>query len=430
VNTGRSLRGYQWFGLAVVLLLGGGVGGWLVFATLAGAVIAPAVVAVDSSSKKIQHKEGGIVSEILVREGSYVIAGTLLVRLDDTETSANLAIVQGQLEELLAEHARLEAQRAGAVEIDFPAELLSRAGDERIRRILDGQRKLMSAERETLEAQAEQYRQQIAQLEEEIEGLEAQRTARLQAMDLIEVEVTDLKPLLDKGLITTARYNALLREQIDLHGEAGRLKADIARSRGAIAETNLKILQLDQDQRAKVLARLTEVRTKVVSLMEQKVAAEARLARIDVVAPISGRVHEVAVHTIGGVVGPGETLMLIVPQDDELVLEARVKPEEVDDVHIGQQAVLRFPAFNQRTTPEVFGVVDRVGADLSTDPTTKETYFAVRIRMEAAEAARLGDNRLHPGMPAEAFIGTGDRTALDYLMRPLEEQVARAFREQ
>jgi HlyD family secretion protein len=430
VNTDRSLRAYQLVGAALVLLLAGGMGGWAALASIAGAVIAPAVVAVDSNSKKIQHKEGGIVAEIGVQQGDYVAAGTLLVRLDDTETRANLAIVEGQLDELTAEHARLEAERVAAESIDFPADLMARAAEDRIARILDAQRKLMTAERETLAAQAAQYSQQIAQLGEEVEGLKAQRSARLKAMELIEEEVADLKPLLDKGLITTARYNALLREQIDLHGEAGRLQADMARAKGAIAETELKILQLDQDQRARVLGRLTEVRTKIVSLLEQKIAAEARLARIDIVAPISGRVHEIAVHTLGGVVGPGETLMMIVPQNEELVLEARVKPEEVDDIHIGQQAVLRFPAFNQRTTPEVFGIVDRIGADLSTDPATKLSFFAVRIRMEADKAARLGDNRLHPGMPAEAFIGTGERTALDYFMRPFLEQFARAFREQ
>jgi len=430
MSTQSSMRRYQWLGVGLILLLVGGVGGWLVFASIAGAVIAPAVVAVDSNSKKIQHKEGGIVASIAVNEGDHVEAGALLVRLDDTETRANLEIVLGQLDELTAEYARLEAEQAALPEIAFPDDLLARQDDEHIARILDAQRKLMVAERETLAAQAAQYRQQIDQLSEEVAGLQAQRKARLEAMELIKVEVADLKPLLDKGLITTARYNALLREQIDLHGEVGRLQSDIARAKAGSSETELKILQLDQDKRAKVLARATEVRTKIVSLLEQKVAAEARLARIDILAPIAGQVHQVAIHTVGGVVGPGELLMLIVPQDDEMVLEARVRPEEVDDIHLGQEAVLRFSAFNQATTPELFGTVDRIGADLTTDPATKQSFFAVRIRMTAAEISRLGDKRLHPGMPAEAFISTGDRTALSYLMKPFEQQLARAFREQ
>jgi HlyD family secretion protein len=209
-----------------------------------------------------------------------------------------------------------------------------------------------------------------------------------------------------------------------------RLKAETARSRGAASETQLKILQLEEDHRAEVLAKLAETRTKVVSLLEQKIAAESRLQRVDIVAPLSGIAHEVAVHTIGGVVGPGETLMMIVPQDEDLVLDARVEPREIDDLHVGQSAVLRFPAFNQRTTPEVSGTVDRIGADLSVDPVSKQSYFTVRIRLRPEALALLGDNRLHPGMPAEAFIATGERTALAYLLQPFEDQLVRAFREQ
>jgi HlyD family secretion protein len=428
-NTGVAIRKYEVVGFAALLVLIAGFGGWAVFATIGGAVMATGQVVVESNAKQVQHLEGGLVSEILVREGDWVEAGDVLLRIDGTETRAQLGIVRVRSDELTAKRARLEAERDGADSISFPESLRSRSNDPEIAGIIAGQTRLFAARRETASGQRKQLHEKIAQLNEEISGLEAQDRSKETQGSLISSELADLTALREQGLVPASRVLSLQREAARLEGESGQLVAQIARIRGQINETRLQILQIDKEARTEVLNELREVQALLSEMVEKRVAAEARLYRIDILAPQSGLIHQLAVHTVGGVIGPGQELMRIVPEDERLVVEARLAPRDIDQVVIGQAAVARFSAFDQNTTPEMTGVLRRVAADLSRDEVTGQDYYSIRIEFEDLERFGVDRTRFVPGMPAEVFIPTGDRTPLNYLLKPLSDQIARAFRE-
>ena len=431
----RVIRKLNLIGLSMVAVLIGGFGGWATTSQLAGAVIAPGTIVVESNVKKVQHPSGGVVGEILVKEGSEVKDGDVVLRLDDTVTRSTLGVVRSQLDETLAREARLLTERDDADAIVFPARLTSRRDDPSVAMALAGEEKLFESRRTARAGQRSQLRERITQLNEEVRGLSAQLAAKENELELIKTELIGVADLYKKNLVSISRYMQLQRDQTRLQGERGQFIADIARARGKISETELQIIQVDQDFRTEMLGDLREAQGKIAELKERVTAAEDQLKRVDLRAPHAGIVHQLAVHTLGGVIGNGETVMQIVPRADELVVEAKVTPSDIDQVAIGAEAVVRVLAGNQRTTPVITGRLTRVSADITRDQQQQnslqppEAYYTVRIALPPTEVARLNDIRLVPGMPVEAFIQTHERTPFEYLLKPLREQIARTFRE-
>lgn len=424
-----SIRRHLLWGLAVVVLLAGGVGGWAATTEISGAVIAPGSLVVEQNVKKVQHLNGGIIGEIQARDGDQVKAGDILVRLDATLTRANLAITSKALTELTARKARLEAERDEAEAITFPADPLKGLSEPAVAHVIAGERKLFELRRAARIGQKAQLRERIAQLNEEITGLEAQAKAKKKEIELIEEELSGARKLWDKGLMPITKLKALEREVTRVEGEKAQLIATVAQSRGRISETKLQIIQIDRDLGSEVATELREVDSKIGESVERKVAAEDQMKHIDIRAPQDGTVHQSTVHTLGGVIAAGDTIMLIVPKADNLTVEAKVAPQDIDELYLEQTAKLRFSAFNQRTTPEINGTLTRISADITTDERSGTSYYTVRIAMAAEEVARLGAVALVPGMPVEAFIQTGERKVISYLVKPLSDQIMRAFRE-
>ena len=427
--TRRSMRRHLLVAAVVVSILLVGVGGWGATAVISGAVVASGSLVVDSNVKKVQHLTGGIVGELRVRDGDRVRAGDIVVRLDETVTRANLAIVSKGLDELMARKARLESERDGADTIIFPAQLLAGADDPDRAAAMDSERKLFNLRKTARSGQKAQLRERIAQLQEEITGLTAQQNSKVKEIGFIERELAGVRELWKQNLVQLTRLTALEREATRLDGERGQLIAAAAQAKGKIAETSLQILQIDQDIASDVAKELREVDGKIGEFIERKVAAEDQLKRVDIRAPQDGTVFQLAVHTVGGVITAGDPIMLIVPEADNLSVEAKVNPQDIDQLQLNQKAILRFSAFNVRTTPEIEGIVTRISADTSSDQRTGQSYYTIRIAMAADQLERLGDVKLLPGMPVEAFVQTGDRTMLSYLIKPLHDQFMRAFRE-
>jgi membrane fusion protein, type I secretion system len=424
-----SIHRHLFAGGMIVLLLAGGVGGWASTTQIAGALIAQGSVVVDSNVKKIQHPTGGVVGKLNVQDGDRVKAGDVLVQLDDTVTRANLAIVTKGLDELGARKARLEAERDGAETVTFPKELVARAGEPAVTVALANERKLFELRRSARLGQKAQLKQRITQLQDEIKGLTAQQDAKAREIALIGKELEGVRELWKNNLVQITRLTALERDGARLEGERGQLVASVAQAKGKVTETELQVIQIDQDLSSEVAKDMREVDAKFGEFVERKVAAEDQLKRIDLRAPQDGTVLESKVHTVGGVVPAGDTIMLIVPDTDNLLVEAKVSPHDIDQIQIGQSAVLRFSAFNLRTTPEINGTITRVSADTTTDQRTGQSYYTTRIAMTKSEIARLGDVKLIPGMPVEAFVQTGERSVMSYLTKPLQDQFMRAFRE-
>jgi HlyD family secretion protein len=424
-----SIRRHLLGGVVIAVVLTVGVGGWATTTKLSGAVIAPGSVVVDSNVKKVQHLTGGIVGELLVRDGQRVRAGEVVLRLDETVTRANLAIVTKGLDEMNARRSRLAAERDGAEGLTFPAALLGRANEPDVAAAIDSERKLFELRRSARLGQKSQLRERIAQLDEEIRGYTALQEAKAEEIELIQRELEGVRVLWNKNLVQINRLISLEREAARLKGERAQSVAAVAQSRGKIGEIELQIIQIDQDLSSEVARELREVEGKIGEFVERKVAAEDQLKRIDIRAPQDGVVHQLAVHTVGGVVPPAEAIMLVVPEADALSVEAKIWPQDIDQLHLGQAAGLRFSAFNQRTTPEINGEITRISADVSRDEKSGVSYYTARIGIDPKEISRLGDVRLVPGMPVETFMKTYDRTVLSYFVKPLEDQILRAFRE-
>ncbi|PXW62122.1 HlyD family type I secretion periplasmic adaptor subunit [Methylobacterium sp. B4] len=424
--TRRSLRRHM-VGVLAVLGLALSAGAWAGATELSGAIIATGSLVVETNIKKVQHPTGGVVAELNVQEGRRVRPGELLIRLDATTTRANLDAVTKSLWELEARAARLEAERDGRPDVTFSKDLLD-AGTE-VARIVDGERRLFRFRREALAGQKAQLKERVGQLSEEIRGMTEQAEAKGQEANIIEREYQGVMDLWRKNLIQMSRVTSLEREIARIKGERGALVASIAGTRGKVSETELQVIQLEQNLRSEVAKELAEIRAKSATLVEQKVTALDQLKRIDIRAPQAGYVHELSVHTVGGVISPGEAIMLVVPNADTLVAEVRVAPQDIDRVRVGQGAGLRFPSFDQRVTPELAGTVSRVAADVSEDKRTGVSYYLVRLSVTKEELARLAGAQLVPGMPVEAFIRTADRTVFSYLTKPLADQARRAFRE-
>jgi HlyD family secretion protein len=427
----QSIHRYMVAGAAIAIFVTFGIGGWAATSELSGAVIAQGVLVVNSSVKKVQHQTGGIVGELLVREGDRVKAGDILVRLDDTQTRATATIITKSVDELIARQARLEAERDGARQINFGAAFLDRARDPNsdAARAIAAENSLFDLRRQARDGQRAQLRERSAQLRDEIKGYTGQAEAKTREVEFVHQELEGVRTLWKKNLVPMTRLTALERDTARLEGERSQLMGLIAQSKGKIAEIELQIIQIDQDLRSEVGKDLVESRSKLSESAERKIAAVDLLNRVDIRAPQNGVVHELTVHTVGGVITPGETIMLIVPDADTLTAEVKVVPQDIDQLYVGQSATLRFAAFNQRTTPEITGDVNFISADLDHDQRTGVSYYTVRITLPPEEVARLGGAKLVPGMPVDAFIQTGGRTALAYLVKPLRDQARRAFKE-
>jgi HlyD family secretion protein len=426
----RSIRRNIWVGAFVVLVLVGGVGGWVATTDIAGAVIAQGALVVDSNLRKVQHPTGGVIGEILARDGDHVKAGDVLVRLDATVTRANLAIVVKGLDEMRARKARLEAERDNAVQVAFPPELTRRLGDPDVEHIVTGERRLFDLRQAARAGQKLQLNERIVQLQQEGEGVSAQAASKAREIVLIQKELAGARDLWNQNLYPITKLTYLEREATRVDGERAQLVASAAQTRGKIAETELQIVQIDRDLASDVAKELRETDAKIGEYLERQVAAEDQLKRIDIRAPIGGVVYQSTAHTVGGVItANGEPIMLIVPESDKLIAEVKAAPQDIDQLHLDQPARIRILAFNQRTTPEITGHVILISADAVTDQRTGAAYYTVRVALNLAEIARLGEVRLVPGMPVETFVSTGDRKVISYLMKPLADQVARAMRE-
>jgi HlyD family secretion protein len=424
-----SIRLHLIIGLAVVAVLAGGLGGWASTAEISGALIAPGSVVVDSNVKKVQHPTGGVVGELRARDGDLVKAGDVVVRLDDTVTRASLAIVVKTLNGLWARAARLEAEQRGVDRVRFPTMLTDQVGDLDVENVMASESKLFEVRTNGRIGQKAQLRERVTQLKEEIAGLQAQEKSKDQEIALVEKELTGVRDLYEKHLVQLSRLTTLERDAARLNGERAQYIAARAQAKGKITETELQIIQVDKDMVSEVSKDLREANDKIGEFVERKVTAEDQLRRVDIRAPQDGMVLQSTVHTVGGVITAGDAIMMIVPQADDLSVEAKVNPQDIDKLQIGQKTLLRLSAFNQRTTPELNGVVTRVSPDVTVDQRTGQGYYTIRVSMPAAEVARLGDVKLIPGMPVEAFVQTGDRTMLSYLIKPLSDQLMRAFRE-
>jgi HlyD family secretion protein len=424
-----SIRTHVTAGIAAVILLVAGVGGWAMTTELAGAVVGSGVLVVDTNVKKVQHPTGGVVGELRVREGDRVAVGDILLRLDETVTRANLAIVIKSLDELSARQARLEAERDSADAVVFPDRLIARADNLDVSRTMTGEQKLFELRKTARLGQKAQLRERIGQLQGEAQGLAGQANAKKREIELIDTELVGVRDLWKKNLIPISRVTALEREAVRLDGERNQLIASVAQSKGKTTETELQIIQIDQDLRTEVAKELAEIRGKTAELVERQIAAEDQLKRIDIRSPQDGIVHQLAVHTVGGVINAGEPLMLIVPEGDELTVEAKIAPQDIDQLALAQRAVLRFSAFNQRTTPEINGLVTKISADITQDQKTGASFYTLRITMSPTEVGRLNGLKLIPGMPVETFVQTGERTVMSYLVKPLHDQIMKAFRE-
>lgn len=425
-----SARGGLVLGFLGLLILLGGFGAWAWGARIAGAVVAPGQVEVELLRQVVQHPDGGVVDQILVREGQEVEAGAPLIRLDGTLLRTELAIVEGQYFEVLSRRGRLEAERADAAQVTFPEVLIEAAkSDPDARGLLEGQEALFQARRDTLTQSLEQLAKQAEQMQSQIEGIDAQSTAYARQRELIGEELTDTRSLLEKGLAQAPRVLALEREAAGLDGEMGKLTAARAQAETRITEIGIERLRLTAERREGAETELRDLGYRELELAERRRALTEQIARLEIRAPVSGIVHQLQVTTPRSVIRPADPIMFLIPQDRPLLIVARVATTDVDEVRPGQSVVLRFSAFSARTTPEIDGVLDRISADAVVDPELRTAYYRAEIGIPEAERAKLGDLALVPGMPVEVYIQTGERSPLAYLMKPLTDYFTRAFRE-
>lgn len=416
-------------GFAALIVLVGVIGVWSVRARIAGAVIASGMIQVENNRQVVQHPQGGVVGEILAKDGDTVAAGDVVVRLDDTLLKSELSIIEGQLSEIRARKARLEAERDGLEAVVIPEELsvLAQTVPE-VQDMIDGQRRLFEARNESLRREADQISEQIAQAHNQIDGTEAQLVALRTQEGLIAQELADARSLLEKGLTQASRVSSLQREEARLSGEIGNLSATIAQLRGQIAAFDIQRLKLDTLRREEANTTLSDLQYREIELVERRLSAVETLSRMEIRSPVSGVIYGSQVFALQAVISPAAPIMYVIPQDQPLVVSARIESINIDQVHIGQDASLRFVAFEQRTTPELFGRVSQISADVFTDETTGQSYYQAELLPNEEELVKLGGQKLLPGMPVEAFIRTAERSPLSYLAKPLTDYFNKAFR--
>ncbi len=421
-----SIRTPVRVGLTIFALVFGAFGGWAAFAPIDGAAYAPGEVKVESQNKSVQHLEGGIIAEILVGNGDLVAPGQPLINLDRTQPQAQLDVARTQYMANIVREARLIAQRDGAESIAWPGELDQ--SDPATREEIAAQAYIFESRKSALEGNVEVLEQRIGQLENRIVGMEASRASRLLLAESYEAELEDTRQLLDQGFSDRIRLRELERNFANFSGEAGELAANIASTEMQIGETRLQIQQIEKDFSNEVAAEFAETRTYLNDLLERIIALEDVVERTVIRAPDGGYVTGMQTHTLGGVISPGMIIAEIVPEDDELVIEAEVSPNDIDRVALNQEANIRFSAFGNMT-PTIYGEVTNLSADSFQDQNTGLSYYTAEIKVSPDGMDDLGDLVLMPGMPAEVFITTGERTFLQYLFKPFSNAVARSFRE-
>ncbi len=406
------------------------LGGWAAIFKIKGAVIASGVVMVEGKPKTLQHLDGGIVGEILVHNGDVVKKGQVVIRLDPTAMDANRTIVEKRLFEAQARVDRLRAEWDDAKVIPWSKILVDARARADVAEIMTGQQKLFEARKKSMSGQVAQLRQRIEQSREQIQGLNDLIGSKRAQLALIGEELDGLRTLLVKGYVPKTRVLALEREEARIGGDISTHRSDISRTHSAIGETEIQILQIKKDEIAEILTELRQVESERSDLNEQLTTASDQFERIDITSPVAGIVHDMSVTTLGGVITPGQPIMQIIPVNDRLIIEARIQPIDIDQVYIGQPARINLSAFSQRTTPQLDGFVINTSADSLIDQVTGAPYYSVRIEIPPAEREKLGDLTLIPGMPAESFIQTDERTVLNYLLKPFTEQLGRSFREE
>ncbi|WP_171208104.1 MULTISPECIES: HlyD family type I secretion periplasmic adaptor subunit [unclassified Ruegeria] len=417
-------------GFVALAILVGGLGVWSIKTRLAGAIISQGVVEVQSNRLVVEHPDGGVVGEIFVRDGDQVERGDMLLRLDDTFLISEMKIVESQLFELLARKIRLETER-DELSADVLAERFAAltAQEDIDPELLAGQERLFTARLATLAQQTEQLGEQKKQILSEIGGTEAQLQSLQRQIALIREELEDQQSLLGRGLTQASRVSALQREEVSMDGEIGSLEATIARLRGQIATTEIQIVELSATRREEAITQLRDAEASIAELSERRLSLSERLSRLDIRSPATGTVYDSQVFALQSVIQPAEPMMYVVPQDAPLLVAARVDSLHVDQVHRGQPVALRFPAFNQRETPEIEGQVFNVSADAFTDEQTGFSFYRAEIIPNEGQTDRLNGQVLLPGMPVETLIKTDERTPLSYLVKPMADYFNRAFRE-
>jgi HlyD family secretion protein len=426
-----SARFPLFIGFAGIFLMLGGLGAWSVGTQIAGALVAPGVVEVQSERQVIQHPEGGVVGQILARDGDRVAAGDVLVRLDGTFLRSELAIVESQLAEIFARSARLTAERDEADRVDFGDRPdFDTVGEATLSELVDGQRTLFEARRASLAQEQRQLAEQQSQIDRQIEGMEAQLAALGRQLALISGEVEDVQSLFERGLVQGPRLSELQREQARLQGEIGNFTALVAEAETRISGLAIESLRLEERRREEAITRLRDLGFSRIELQERRISLRERIARLDVRAPVSGVVFASSVVAEQSVVQAAEPMMYIVPRDQPLQVAARIDPIDIDQVFPGQEVALMFTTFNRRTTPEIPGTVLRVSADAQTDEARGISYYQAIIQPDEDAMAAMPDLVMLPGMPVEIFLRTEDRTPLSYLTQPLAVYLKRAFREE
>jgi HlyD family type I secretion membrane fusion protein len=416
--------------LLVVFLGVGGFGFWAATVPLAEAVVASGMIKVDSNRKQVQHLAGGIVKEILVNDGDQVRQGDILLRLDETQAATSLAILRDGYDAAIAQEARLKAERDDSESIVFPEEMTNRHGDPKIREIIKAQSALFQARNSALAGKVQILERQIAHLREDIQGLKAQKSAKSRQLGFVYDELKSMQVLLEKGMTGKQRVLELEREAARLEGEHGEHQSAIAAAKTSISVKELEIYQVEKSFRESLVNELKEVQAEIFDFRERLNSARHVFQQTVVRSPVDGVVVDSGVHTIGGVVNPGETLLEIVPLDDDLIIEARIDPQDLENLKPGLPAAVKITAFKQRETPELAAVLKYLSADALQDQYTGQAYFIARLEVPASELLLLGVNqKLQAGMLADVFIRTGERTALKYLIQPLRDSFRRAWLE-
>ena len=417
-------------GAAIMAAFFVGLGGWAAFAPLNSAAVAPAVVKVEGNRKSVQHLEGGIVKELRVREGDKVASEQTLIVLDDTQARAAVDVFSKQYDELTAQEARLIAERDGTAAVQFPQALIARRAEPDVAAIIAGQTNLFKSRRTTLTGTVDVLRKKISQTQEQIVGLEGQAAAYKRQLQSTHNENNGLRDLFKKGYVPRQRMLELERSEAALEGQIAEVSANILRARQSIEEVNVQIVQAQSDRLAQVANDLRDVQVKLLEIGPKVSSAKETLRRTEIRSPYPGVVVGLTAFSVGGVISPGEKIMDVVPEKGGLIVEATVAPEDVKDLHVGMNAEVHLTAYKQRTVPIIHGKVLQVSADRLTDTKTGTGYYLAQVKVDEQELAELKDVRLAPGMPALVMIPTGERSALDYLLRPLTDSLRKSFREQ
>ncbi len=425
----HDARGPVRTGLAIIAVAFLGFGGWAALAPLSGAVIAAGEVKVEANRKTVQHLEGGIVAAINVRDGDVVKAGQTLIELQSEQVSASVDMVMGQLDAELAKHARLRSERVRQDNVDFPVTLTSRRNQPDVASLLESEQHFFDTKKSALEAQLKLMTRQVAESRTEIAGLEEQVAAEERAIALFEEEVAANRTLEAKQYVQKTQILALRRGLEDFASRRGAHKADIARAQQRITDLELRSIGLTDRYVQEAASEFTDSQAKVFDLQERVRPSRDALQRQKIAAPIGGTVVGMTVFTVGGVIKPGETLMDIVPTEKKLIFEVKLDVKDIDEVHVGAEAEVRLSALDQRVTPLITGTVEYISADRLVEPQTRAPYFLLHIVADAESLRRAVGLDIQPGMAAEIFVKTRDRTLFQYWLEPIASVLRRTMRE-